>query len=327
MISKKTIALATTLVVGLSVFAQDDMLSLLDSAGSKKTHERVLTTFKEAKIINAQTTETVRAGTWAFNITHRFGNIGVASNGGGHTLYGLDNISDIRIGFDFGITKDLTAGVGRSKADELIDGYLKYRVMTQTTDNHIPFSMALYGDMSYNPQAASVFYNGIAPNSSDYTFKQNDVHRFTYVGQLILARRFGSRFSIELLPTYCHRNYVLANINPNNSAAETNDLFSLGGGFRLKFTKRIAFICDYFYTNSKYRMNNTANPYYMPLAVGVEIETGGHVFHITFTNATGIIENNFIPNTTDSWTKGGYKFGFNISRVFNYNGKKTAKKN
>ena len=187
--------------------------------------------------------------------------------------------------------------------------------------------MALYGDMSYNPQAASVFYNGIAPNSSDYTFKQNDVHRFTYVGQLILARRFGSRFSIELLPTYCHRNYVLANINPNNSAAETNDLFSLGGGFRLKFTKRIAFICDYFYTNSKYRMNNTANPYYMPLAVGVEIETGGHVFHITFTNATGIIENNFIPNTTDSWTKGGYKFGFNISRVFNYNGKKTAKKN
>jgi hypothetical protein len=248
----------------------------------------------------------------------------VASNGGVHTLYGLDNISDIRIGFDFGITKDLTVGFGRSKAAELLDGYLKYRFMTQTTDNHIPFSAALYCDMSYTPQSASIFYSGVT--SGDSTFKQNDVHRITYVAQLLLARRFGSRFSIELLPTYCHRNFVIANINADNDASETNDLFSLGGGFRFKFTKRIAFICDYFYTFDKFRTNNTANPFYNALAVGFEIETGGHVFHMTFTNATGIVENNFIPNTTDSWAKGGYKFGFNISRVFNYNGKKTAKK-
>jgi Membrane bound beta barrel domain (DUF5777) len=324
MISKKLIVLATTVVVGLNVFAQDDMLSMLDNGNDKKTHERVLTTFKEAKIINAQTTETVRAGTWAFNITHRFGNIGVASNGGVHTLYGLDNVSDIRLGFDFGITKDLTVGFGRSKAAELLDGYVKYRILTQTTDNHVPFSLALYADMSYNPQSVSTFYSGVMPGDS--TFKQNDLHRITYVAQLVLARRFGSRFSIELLPTYCHRNFVIGTINADNDASETNDLLSLGGGFRFKFTKRIAFICDYFYTFSKYRTNNTANPYYMPLAVGFEIETGGHVFHMTFTNATGIVENNFIPNTTDSWAKGGYKFGFNISRVFNYNGKKSVHK-
>ncbi|MEI6489043.1 MAG: DUF5777 family beta-barrel protein [Bacteroidota bacterium] len=323
MISKKIIILSASVVIGLNVFAQDDMLALLDN-GAKKTHDRVLTTFKEAKIINAQTTETCRAGTWAFNITHRFGNMGAASNGGGHTLYGLDNISDIRIGFDFGVTRDLTVGFGRCKAAELLDGYFKYRFLTQTTDNHVPFSLALYCDMSYTPQNAAVFYGGVNPKDS--VFKQNDIHRFTYVSQLILARRFGSRFSVELLPTYTHRNFIVANINADNDAAETSDLLSIGGGFRFKFTKRIAFICDYFYTFSKYRTNNTANPYYMPLAVGFEIETGGHVFHMTFTNATGIVENYFIPNTTDTWSKGGYKFGFNISRVFNYNGKKTAHK-
>jgi len=323
MISKKIIVLSASVVIGLNVFAQDDMLALLDD-GAKKTHDRVMTTFKETKIINAQTTETCRAGTWAFNITHRFGNMGTASNGGGHTLYGLDNISDIRLGFDFGVTRDLTVGFGRSKAAELIDGYFKYRFLTQTTDNHVPFSLALYCDMSYTPQTAAIFYSGVNPHDS--IFKQNDMHRFTYVSQLILARRFGSRFSVELLPTYTHRNFIVANINADNDAAETSDLFSIGAGFRYKFTKRIAFVCDYFYTFSKYRTNNTATPYYMPLAVGFEIETGGHVFHMTFTNATGIVENYFIPNTTDTWSKGGYKFGFNISRVFNYNGKKTAHK-
>ena len=313
----RNLTLLFVLIAGFNAFAQDDMLALLDSAGAKKTHEKVIATFKDSRIINAQTMETVKGGTMSFDITHRFGNIGVASNGGGHTLYGLDNISDVRFGFDFGITDKLTLGVGRSKQDELIDGFVKYKILSQTNDNHIPFSMALYCDMSYNPQLAAVFYNGLAPSTPDYSFTQNDIQRFSYTTQLIIARKFGWRFSLELLPTYQHRNYVLANINADNGYAESNDLFSMAGGFRFKFTKRIAFVCDYFYTFSKYRMNNSANPYYMPLAVGIEIETGGHVFHLDFTNCAGIIENNFLPNTTDSWVKGGFKFGFNISRVFN----------
>ena len=318
----KRVSLFITLTIAsFSAFAQDDMLSMLDSAGTKKTHEKVMATFKGSKIINAQTTETVKAHTMDFSITHRFGNIGVASNGGGHTLYGLDNISDVRFGFDFGLTDNITLGIGRCKANELVDGFLKYRIFTQTQDNHVPLSVALYADASYNPQAASSFYNGMG--TPDEGWKQNDIHRLSYTTQLILARKFGWRFSMELLPTYQHRNFVLANINPDNGYSETNDLLSLGGGFRFKFTRRFAFICDYFYTFSNYRTNNSAVPYYNPLAVGFEIETGGHVFHLTFTNATGIIENYFIPNTTDNWLKGGFKFGFNISRVFNLPSGKT----
>jgi Membrane bound beta barrel domain (DUF5777) len=312
-ISQKTVAAFLFTVFSSGAFAQVDMLDMLDES-QPKTHEKVLATFKGSKVINAQTTETVKARTCDFNIAHLFGNIGVQSNGGVHSLYGLDNVSDVRFGFDFGITNNLTLGIGRSKQSELIDGLVKYRILTQTTDNHIPLSLAVYGDMGYNPQSAPKFYDGISTNTD---FKQKEVHRISYVSQIIIARKFGSRFSMELLPTYQHRNYVLANINANNGAAETNDLISMGAAVRYKLTNRLLIIADYFYTFSKYRNNNTTSAFYNPMAIGLEIETGGHVFHLNFTNVAGIVENNFIPKTTDSWLKGGFKFGFNISRVFN----------
>jgi|SRR3954470_17224410 len=315
--SKKMFAACSLFLFTLQLYAQDDMLKLLDSVdapGKKYKSERTIATFKGSKIINVQTTETVKKGTMDFNITHNFGNIGEKSNGGVHTLYGLDDISDVRIGFDFGITNDLTIGVGRSKRKELIDGLIKYRIVSQTTNNHFPFSLALYGDVSYSPQAASVFYAGGQPE------KQNDLHRFSYVGQMVIARKFNWRLSAELLPTFQHRNYVVGYVNPENKAEENNDLFSLGAGVRFKLTKRFAIIADYYYLFSEYRHQNPG--FFDPLGIGFEIDTGGHIFHITFTNTSGIIENNYLPDTTDNWLKGGFKFGFNISRVFNLGGKK-----
>lgn len=311
---KRTISFVFAATIAINTMAQEDLLSLVDATEPQKKSEKVIATFKTSKVINMQSTETVKAKTMDFRVTHRFGSIGTASGGGPHTLYGFDNSPDIRISFDFGITDDLTLGVARNKQNELLDGLVKYRFLTQTTDNKVPLSVAFYGDMSYNPQKAEQFYSGLATTVG---FKQNDVHRFAYVSQLIIARKFGSRFSMEIVPTYQHRNFVLANVNANNGAEETNDLLAVGAGFRLKLTRRVALIADYYYIFSDYRKNNKATPYYNPLAIGVEIETGGHVFHLNFTNASGIIENNYLTNTTDSWLKGGYKFGFNISRVFN----------
>ncbi|MEO6904146.1 MAG: DUF5777 family beta-barrel protein [Bacteroidia bacterium] len=322
MVNFKIIAIICSLfLISSSVFAQDDMLHLLDSVVTTKKSERTIATFKGSKIINAQTTETVKKGTMDFNVAHSFGNVGEQSNGGIHTLFGLDNIADVRIGFDFGITNDLTLGVGRSKQKELIDGLVKYRLLTQTTDNHIPFSLAIFGDMAYNPQQATIFYNGV-----DLTaFTPRAIQRFSYVSQLIIARKFNWRFSVELLPSFQYRNFILGTINPENGNIETNSLFSLGGGARLKLTNRFAIILDYYYTFSKYRQHNLNPSYFSPLGLGFEIDTGGHIFHLTFTNCSGIIENNYIPNTTDDWLKGGYKFGFNISRVFSLSGKRHKK--
>lgn len=320
MIISRKIAFCSLLLLTLQAAAQeDDMLKLLDSAGIKYKSERTTATFKGSKIINVQTTETVKKGTMDFNVAHNFGNVGVQSNGGVHTLYGLDNISDVRIGFDFGITNDLTVGVGRSKYKEMVDGLVKYRILNQTTNNHIPFSLALYGDMGYSTQSPSVFYSGGEPET------RTELHRLSYVGQVVIARKFNWRFSMELLPTFQHRNYVVAHINTNNGAEESNDIFALAAGARFKFTNRFAIIADYYYLFSEYRQNNKATPFFPPLGIGFEIDTGGHIFHVTFTNAPGIIENNYIPNTTDDWLKGGFKFGFNISRVFNLGGKRDWK--
>ncbi len=321
-ITKRTIAFAALIFSGFSISAQDDLLSLLDSAGGPKVHEKVSATFKTTKVINMQSTETVKRKTMDFRVTHRFGNIGPESGGGGHTLYGFDNSADIRISFDFGITDNLTLGVGRSKANELIDGLVKWKFLSQTADNHIPLSVAFFGSMSYDPRDASQFYSGTVPGPD---FHQNEIHRFAYTSQLLIARKFGSRFSMQIAPTYQHRNFVAGYINADNGKEETNGLFAVGVGGRIKITKRLAIIADYYYTFSDYRAGNTASPFYSPLAIGIEIETGGHVFHLNFTNASGIIENNYIPYTTDSWLKGGFKFGFNISRVFNLGGKKHKK--
>jgi hypothetical protein len=194
---------------------------------------------------------------------------------------------------------------------------LKWRFLEQTIDNKIPLSIAAYGIASLTPMLEARLYAGADSawianaNASHQVFQD----RFTYTSQIIFARKFGSRLSFEIAPTLTHRNYILTRINGNNFATDEANIFSLGTGIRLKLTRSFSILADYFYVMSAFRKNNPS-PYYNPLAVGIEIETGGHVFHINVTNASGIIENYFIPNTTDSWLKGGYKLGFNISRVF-----------
>lgn len=297
MIKKLQTILALLLLSFNVSFAQDDLMKLAD-AGAEKTNDKVLATFKTTKLINAQTNETVYKRTLDFRVGHRFGNVGKKSNGGVHTLYGLDASTDIRISFEYGITDKLTAGFSRSKRQENLEGLVKYRILEQTTNNKIPISITAFANMAYSPVSDPLeLYAGKA------------VNRLSYTAQLILTRKFSNRVSIALLPTLVHRNYVFY-------AKDNNDIFALGGGGRFKITKSTSLVLDYFYSFDENRKIDNDNGYYNALGAGVEIETGGHVFTIMFTNAAGIIENDFIPNTTDTWSKGGYKFSFNISRNF-----------
>jgi len=284
--------------------AQDDLMDLLEEDAGP-TDQKVHATFKSIKIINAQTIETIKAKTMIFRITHRFGNIGSQSGGGVHTLYGFDNATNIRFSLDYGITDKLLIGVSRSKFKEHLDGSIKYKLLEQTTDNKMPVTITLYSNMALTPIRESQFYSEADPAWVEENKKF--IHRFSYTHQVIIARKFSNRLSLEILPTYLHRNYV--------AYFDENDLFSLGFAGRFKITQRTAIVADYFYTFSKSRENDEIT-YYAPFGIGIEIETGGHVFHINLTNSAGIIENDYIPNTTDSWEKGGYKFGFNIARVF-----------
>lgn len=310
---KRTTVLLALLFNAAGAFAQDDLLSLVDSIAPTPEDKRVYATFKTTKIVNAQSVETVKRKNLDFRVTHRFGNIGTAGNGGAHTLWGFDESQDIRISFDYGVTEDLMLGIGRSKMNELVDGLVKFRFLNQTTDNKIPLSIAFYGDMAVSTMKADQLYFGTVGVKD---VSEKFAHRVTYVSQLIFARKFGPRVSLQLSPTYVHRNFVKALVNPDNGAEESNDLFSAGIGGRVKLSKRVSIIADYFYTFSDFRRQNPQFEFYDPLAIGVEIETGGHVFHLNFTNASGIIDANYIPYTTDNWLDGAFKFGFNISRVF-----------
>lgn len=292
----------------ICTFAQDDLMNMIDSGTPSK--EPVIATFKTTRIINAHSIETVKKKTLDVRITHRFGNM-ADSFANIHTGYGLYQIQDIRIAFEYGITNELTIGLGKSKFNwiEPVDGYLKYRLLQQTTDNKIPIALTIVST------AAVAGVKANTDSTSEFSYPDKFVSRLSYVTQILVARKFGNVLSLELIPTYVYRNYV--------GYDDKNGFFSIGIGGRLRISKSASIIADYFYIPNNHRkvfIPNTYSQsfykYFNPLAVGLELETGGHVFHITFTNSTGIIENAYLPYTMSSWLKGEFRWGFNISRVF-----------
>jgi len=292
-----------------------DLLHMMDSAqGSDANAKPILSpTWKDTRLIDVQTTKTTAPGVMEFRIMHRFGNIAEESNGGFHTLYGFDVASDILFDFEFGLTKNLEVGISRSKQQELIDLTAKYRFLTQQSSG-MPISAAVYADAGITPELSTKLYQGSVDTTASM---QHFADRLVYLGELIVDRRFNDHISLEVIGGISHRNYILQNTNTDNGSTDQNNIPFVAAGGRFLFNKHSAVVFDYYYLFSKYRTNNTATPYFPPLSIGYEVETGGHVFEINFTNASFLDENNIIPNTTDNWLKGGFKLGFSISRVFN----------
>lgn len=302
--------------ISAGVQAQDDLGKMFDSTGHRR--EKVINTYKSTRIIQGQSTEMLKAHELDFRVAHRFGDAG-GEFGGPKTFFGTDNSTDIRIAFEYGVTDNLMVGVSRTKGAgalrQLYEGQIKYRLLHQTTDNHVPVSLALFGNA-----VVSGMESAEDPADPAYFGDFND--RLSYVAQAIVSRKFGSRLSLTLTPVYVHRNRV--------GYQDMNNLFALGGAGRFKISNRIGFIAEYYYPfrsqASKDYYKSQGITFSNPLGVGIEIETGGHVFHVTFTNSTAILENQFIPETTTSWLQGQFRWGFNISRRFTLFGKKDWKK-
>lgn len=293
---KKILLIFLSLLLTTIIKAQslDSLMAIMGNENQVRTP--VTATFKTTRVILSHSNETVKKYNMDFRVSHRFGDF-AGDNGGSETLYGLDNASDIRIAFEYGVTDRLTAGFGRNKIAQLLDFYLKYKLVEQTTDNSTPVSVTLFTS------------SGLTPRRVESDIYDVYAHRISYVTQAIIARKFSSNLSVEILPTWLHRNYV-------SDFRDENDNFAIGIAGRYKFTKRFGIVADYYFVNSDFRQNKTNDTFYNPLGLGIEIETGGHVFSINFANSEGIVENNFIPETRSSWLNGGFRFGFNISRMF-----------
>jgi opacity protein-like surface antigen len=273
---------------GLAVRAQDlmDMLSEDESAKTEFTYA----TFKATRVINGQSIELPPKGALNFVISHHFGRI----NSGAYEFFGLDQ-ANIRFGFDYGFTDWLSAGIGRSSVNKTYDGNLKVKFLRQSKgDRAMPITMTYFGHM------AITSLKWQEPERTNYFSS-----RMEYTHQLLIARKFGSRVSVQVMPTYIHRNLV-------DSITDQNDVWAIGAGGRIKITSRVAITGEYYYLLP----GQTADDYYNSASIGIDLETGGHVFQIYLTNSQGLIEEQFIPQTSGKWSKGDIHIGFNINRTF-----------
>lgn len=275
-------------ILGMLIQTTAQTIDLFAENTNTVTKDIATGTFKTTRIVNGQSIENVGEGVLDFRILHRFG----AINQGGYNFFGLDQAT-MRLGLDYGITKKLMIGIGRSTFEKQFDGFIKYKVLSQQTGEHnIPLSISYAG---------TAIYKSLKEATATYQPYVSD--KFSFAHQILFARKFNDQFSLQLTPTLLHYN-IVENVNI------PNDFYSLGIGFRQRISKRVNITTEYYYRYHK------LDGYYDPLSVGVDIETGGHVFQLHVSNSTGMTERTFINETAGSWGKGDLRFGFNISRVF-----------
>jgi opacity protein-like surface antigen len=297
-----------TIITGLilillagNVYSQD--LDALMNAETKPTIDYTTATFKASRIINGHSIEQMKKKQLDFRISHRFGTL----NNGGYGLYGLDQ-SVIHFSLEYGIKDWLMVGVGRGSFNKTYDSFAKFRLLRQSSGaKSMPVSLSYMTSVELNSLKFDT--TPIQTSSTTTTPRINYFSsRLTYVHQILIARKFNENFSFQLSPTFIHRNFVKTELDPN-------DIFAMGFGARYKLSKRLSLNAEYYYAynpNRKYLDTR----YYNSASVGIDIETGGHVFQIMLTNSQGMREGTFIPQTTDNWFDKGIHLGFNISRVF-----------
>lgn len=250
-------------------------------------------TFKSTRIINGHSIERMQKNQLDVRISHRFGEI----SSGAYEAFGIDQ-SVIHLSLEYGVTDWLMIGTGRSSFEKTNDAFVKLSILRQTSGaRNIPvhLSYLLSGEIY-----------GLKWNATESG--NNIVNRLSYLHQLLVARKFSENFSLQVAPTFLHRNYVFTALDPNQ-------LYALGAGARYKLSKRVSVNAEYYWV---YQLNRKYLDisYYNPLSIGIDLETGGHVFQIMLTNSQGMREGAFIGKTTGNWLDGDIHLGFNISRVF-----------
>lgn len=276
-------------VVG-RVAAQDLMDLLKDE---KPQTDFAFATFKTTRIVLGQSIESPAKGTLQFLVEHNFGKL----NEGAYAMWGLDR-STIRLGLEYGINQWLSVGIGRSSEKKTFDGSAKAKLLRQGKGaRNMPVSLSFYGatmlqSLKWADEARKNYFSS----------------RLSYISQLLVARKFSNAFSLQITPTYIHKNLV-------PFRTDQNDIFSVGIGGRVKVSQRTTLNGEYFYLLP----GTAADNYVNCLSVGVDLETGGHVFQFRLTNAQPMFDRAFISETTDKWFDGGIYFGFTINRVFTVN--------
>ncbi len=276
-------------VTSVALAQDEDLLALLGEDSTEEI-EYVSAAFKSTRVINGQSIEMLGAGSLDFRILHRFG---LLKNGFGE-MFGLDQ-STIRLSFDYAPLDDLLIGFGRSSAKKELDGYIKVRVLQQSKGaRELPVSVVLVSGITCETLPFA-----------DQTRENYFSSRLAFFNEILIGSKLSDDISVQIAPLFIHRNLVDKQSTPN-------DIYALGFGGRARLTNRIAFMLEYHHA-----FNGMVSGFNKDaLSVGVDIETGGHVFQLHVSNATGMNERAFVTETMQDWLKGEIQFGFNLSRMF-----------
>lgn len=294
---KKIITLFSILALAISTAtAQPDTTDLLSLIGEPEVvYSPVIATFKGTRLINFHTIEVPGERTLDFRIAHRFGPF----NEGGYNFWGLDGGASIRLSLEYSYDGRLNVGFGRTSTEKTFDGFLKYRLLRQGDQSNPPVSVTLFSGAYYTSlKDPNVIINGFD--------KYEDLSsRLSYCHQIIIGRKFSDRFSLQIAPTLVH-------VNLAEKLSDKNDAIIIATAARFKVTQRLAITTEYGWRATDY----TNTKYYDSFGIGVDLETGGHVFQMHLTNSLGLTENQFFTRTNTKWGNAGIRLGFNISRVF-----------
>lgn len=276
--------------------AQDDLLSEIDTTATDVTVESA---FKSLKIVNLESTKLAAKGDFYFIVAHRFGFI----DKGFDDFFGLDN-ANTQLKFLYGVNDWLTLHIGRSGFQETYDLAAKYRLYAQK-ENGFPVTIVGFNSVAINSELKEEDY----PNLK---FE----NRLSYVAQVLISRKFSDKLSLEIAPSVFHENTLRDILDENNAVIlpnpQDNTQFAVGLGGRYKLTSRWSVNVDYAAHLNRASQSNYKNP----LSIGVDLETGGHVFQMHFTNAQAMHETGYLGQTVGDWSKGEIAFGFNLVRVF-----------
>lgn len=284
--------------ISISSLAQEDSIAIKTPQKEGAPATKV---FYSQKVINTKSVEVLRKGVLEFNVAHNFGDIG-GDNGGIRRFFGLDNSTDVRIGFQLGLSDKFNLVAARTKGLFVTQQWelgVKWQLLQQIeSDPQHPISLTVYVNDVVSTQKGTT-----NPETSFEDFGD----RHSQIIQLLLARKFG-KVSLQLNPLYLHTNHVIPYDNKN--------IFALGGAVRIPLSKKIVILADYFHPFRSQRTLDSLGKFYDPLGIGFEIVTEGHVFHLNFTNAVEILENRFIRKTVTNWGDGEFRWAFTISRNF-----------
>ncbi len=267
------------------IYAQEDLLQELEQETEEEKFN--IPAFKAMKIGNLQSTKVAAKGDFYLYVSHRFGTL----KDGLSTFFGFDN-ANTKIQLVYGVFNQVQLGISRESLRKTYAGSAKIGLLNQS--EKFPLNLVAYGTININTALQKDRFP---------LLKFGD--RLSYASQLLISRRVTKKLSLELAPSFVRQNLVLEPFQDHNQ-------YALGAGGRLKISKRISMNLDYVYNFSR----ASKSIYNNPLTIGLDIETGGHVFQLLFSNAQSTNEPGFISNAEGDWNDGNVFFGFNVVRVF-----------